>query len=101
MNRRSFLQITALGCGQLFVGPAPAKPLDRPRAAFPLSRRKPVVLEEATIADLQAAMKSGQETAASLTKKYLHRIADVDRGGPALDAVIEINPEALAIARAL
>ena len=101
MNRRSFLQITALGCGQLFVRPAPAKPLDRPRAASPLFRLNPVVLEEATISDLQAAMKSGQETAASLTKKYLQRIASIDRSGPALNAVIEINPEALAIARAL
>src|SRR5712692_8264018 len=101
MNRRSFLQITALGCGQLFVRPASAKPPDRPRATSGLSRRKPVVLEEATISDLQAAMKSGQETAASLTKKYLQRIADIDRSGPALNAVIEINPEALAIARAL
>src|SRR6266849_4806635 len=101
MNRRSFLQITALGGGQLFVGPASAKPLVRPRAASPLSRLKPVVLEEATISDLQAAMKSGQETAASLTKKYLQRIAHIDRSGPALNAVIEINPEALAIARAL
>src|SRR5713101_919147 len=101
MNRRSFLQITALGCGQLLVRPASAKPLDRPRATSGLSRLKPVVLEEATISDLQAAMKSGQETAASLTKKYLHRIANIDRGGPALNAVIELNPEALAIARAL
>ncbi len=101
MNRRNFLQITALGCGQLFVRPALAKPLDRPRAASLQSRLKPVVLEEATISDLQAAMKSGQETAASLTKKYLQRIADIDRSGPALNAVIEINPEALAIARAL
>src|SRR5260370_15927987 len=101
MNRRSFLQITALGCGQLFVAPAPAKPLDRQRAASSLSRFKPVVLEEATISELQAAMKSGRETAASLTKKYLQRIANIDRSGPALNAVIEINPEALAIARAL
>jgi len=101
MNRRNFLQITALGCGQLFVRPTVGKPLDRPRAASPLSRRQPVVLEEATIADLQAAMKSDQETAASLTKKYLQRIADIDRSGPALNAVIEINPDALAIARAL
>ena len=101
MNRRSFLQITALGCGQLFVRPASAKPLDRPPAASGLSRRKPVVFEEATISDLQAAMKSGQETAASLTKKYLQRIASIDRSGPALNALIELNSEALAIARAL
>src|SRR5260370_6971828 len=100
MNRRSFLQITPLGGGQLFVRPAPAKPLDRQRAASSLSRFKPVVLEEATISELQAAMKSGRETAASLTKKYLQRIANIDRSGPALNAVIEINPEALAIARA-
>ncbi len=55
-------------------------------------------LEEATVADLQHRMETGQETARSLAEKYLARIDAVDRGGPALHSVIETNPDALAIA---
>lgn len=58
-------------------------------------------LEEATIYELQAAMASGKETAVSLTKKYLQRIEAIDKRGPAINSVIEVNPEALAIARDL
>jgi len=61
----------------------------------------PFDLEEKTIADLQAALRSGQETARSLTEKYLLRIEATNTKGPELRAVIEINPEALALAGAL
>jgi amidase len=52
-------------------------------------------LEEMTIADLQARMAAGQDTARSLAEKYLARIEAVDRQGPAIRSVIEINPDAL------
>ncbi len=55
-------------------------------------------LEEATIAQLQHRMDTGQDTARSLVDKYLARIEAIDRQGPALHSVIEINPEARAIA---
>ena len=55
-------------------------------------------LEEATIADLQQRMQSGRDTARSLVDKYLARIEAVDRSGPALHSVIEINPDARTIA---
>jgi len=58
-------------------------------------------LQEATIAALQQRMESGQDTSRSLAEKYLARIDAVDRQGPALHSVIEINPDALAIADAL
>ena len=58
-------------------------------------------LEEATIAQLQAAMSSGQITAERLTRLYLERIEAIDRHGPTLNSVIETNPECLEIARAL
>ncbi|HUR29437.1 MAG TPA: amidase [Planctomycetota bacterium] len=58
-------------------------------------------LAEATLADLGARMASGAETSRSLVEKYLARIEAVDRGGPALRSVIELNPDALAIADAL
>lgn len=55
-------------------------------------------LEEATIADLQQRMERGQDTARSLVEKYTARIERLDRQGPALRSVIELNPEALTIA---
>src|SRR2546427_13279845 len=54
-------------------------------------------LEEATIADLQRRMASGQDTARSLVEKYLARIEAIDRHGPSLHSVIETNPDARAI----
>jgi amidase len=58
----------------------------------------PFALEEATIGELQQRMQSGRETARSLAEQYLARIETIDRRGPALHSVIELNPEALAIA---
>jgi amidase len=61
----------------------------------------PFALEEATLADLQSSMSSGRMTARSITEAYINRIHELDRAGPMLRHVIEINPEALAIAAAL
>src|SRR3954468_22468679 len=60
------------------------------RAAFPFA--------EATIDELQRRMAAGELTARALTQAYLQRIAEVDQAGPKLNAVIELNPDALAIA---
>lgn len=59
------------------------------------------VVEETTIAALQAAMQSGSLTAESLARIYIDRIEAIDRTGPTLRAVQEINPDALSIAKAL
>ncbi len=58
-------------------------------------------LEEATVGDLQSRMKEGRLTARAITQQYLDRIAAIDKRGPALNTVIELNPDALAIAAAL
>jgi amidase len=58
-------------------------------------------LEELSFADLQQRMQSGQETARSIAQKYIARIDAVDRGGPALRSLLEVNPDALTIADAL
>ncbi len=55
-------------------------------------------LEEATIAELQAQMQSGQLTARRLTSAYLQRIRQLDRLGPQLNSILTINPRALEIA---
>lgn len=58
----------------------------------------PFELSETTIGDLAEGMKSGAWTARSLAEKYLARIEAIDRSGPGLRAVIEVNPDALATA---
>ena len=58
-------------------------------------------LEEMTIAQLQDAMAGGRYTSRRLVELYLQRIEAIDRGGPALGAIIEVNPEAFSIADAL
>ena len=57
-------------------------------------------LEEATSTQLQAWMTSGRYSARQIAE-YLRRIEEIDRSGPALRSVIEVNPDALAIADAL
>ncbi|MEO6877205.1 MAG: amidase [Gemmatimonadaceae bacterium] len=71
------------------------------QAASPPSTSQAVrafALDEATIDDLRAKMKSGVESSQSLTKQYLARIDEIDQRGPAINAVLELNPDALAIA---
>ncbi len=91
MKRRQFLEIAALGSVLAFSK-------SHSSAATAASDFE---LDELTISDLQNGMKTGKFTARSLVKKYLDRIDDVDKNGPALNSVIEINPDAIAIAEAL
>jgi amidase len=61
-------------------------------------RAQDFALDEVTIDDLQGRMQRGAATARSLTEEYLARIDALDKRGPAVNAVIELNPEALAVA---
>ena len=77
-----------------------------PRAAWslepvPRATPAPFAFEEATLASLQEQMQKGALTAARLLEAYLERIDLLDRGGPALRAVIETNPDAPQIAAGL
>lgn len=58
-------------------------------------------MTELTIIELQTGMQTGELTARSITEMYLRRSGEIDQAGPALNAIIEINPDALAIADAL
>ena len=57
--------------------------------------------DEITIGDLQEGLKSGKYTARAIAEKYLARIEQIDKRGPAINSVIEINPDVLAIADSL
>jgi len=108
-NRRSFLQSALFGGVAASLTPAyaagaAARDLTErtPNAAPPLPAEvKPFELDEVTIPQLQDGMKSRKYTAQSLVEKYLARIDEIDKRGPAVNAIIELNPDALSIAKAL
>ena len=100
MNRRKFIRQAVFGSTLVFVPSALGAKKNRP-ARVRATPPKPFALEEATIQQLLRAMQSGQHTSRSLTKLYLKRIEALDRQGPVLRSVIQINPDALAIAAAL
>ncbi|GAB3552507.1 amidase [Spirosoma fluminis] len=58
-------------------------------------------LSELTVSDLQKKMQSGEYTSEEITQLYLDRIEAIDKKGPGLNAVIEVNPDALKIAKAM
>lgn len=87
-SRRLFLQATLA----LSAVPVLAARTRRPHEAD---------LEEATIDDLARRIAARRLTAEALTRAYLERIARLDQSGPNLRSVIEVNPDAIAIARAL
>src|SRR5678810_761097 len=60
-----------------------------------------MILPEWTIAELQEKMESGELTAHRIAELYLGRIEAVDKSGPYINSVIELNPEALEIADTL
>ncbi|WP_419807307.1 amidase [Sphingomonas sp.] len=60
-----------------------------------------VVVEERSVEQLQTSMAQGRASSEDLVRAYLKRIAAMDRRGPTLRAVIALNPDAIAQARAL
>jgi amidase len=96
VSRREFLRYTAAtGAAATAVTAAPAVAAEAhggvPRFEW----------EEATIAELQAAMAAGSLTSRGLTRAYLRRIRQIDLSGIQLNSVIEVNPDAPEIAAEL
>jgi amidase len=78
--------VGASSCEGVLPGPAAAPPPAR------------FDLDEATLGDLQDSLRAGKYTARSLCERYLARIEALDRRGPALQSIIETNPDALVLA---
>lgn len=90
---------TAFSIGDGFARNTGPKPVDDTASASGAAGT--FAFEEATIAQLQARMASGVLDSQRLTRAYLDRIAALDDSGPMLNAVIELNPDALHEAAAL
>lgn len=101
-SRRSFVKRTLAGGASVALYPALGAAREIPVADETASDDvKPFELEEIAISELQNGMKSGRFTAGSLVEKYSARIEEMNKRGPAINAVIEMNPEAVSIADAL
>ena len=99
ISRRNVLQTGILGVAAAALSsnaPAHAR-----ASADDASSVKPFAFDEATISDLQARMNSGEISAQALTETYIERINAIDKAGPYLNSVIELNPDADSIAEAL
>jgi len=104
ISRRGFLKTAAAGGALLAALPGSIAQSGQPapgNAPAPHAAPPPFELEEKTIGELADAMRSGTLTARSITESYIERIGSVDRDGPALRSVIELNPDAVAIAESL
>ena len=75
--------------------------LPRAASAQALPPMSTTSIEERSLAELQADMAAGRTSARQLVAAYTERIERIDRGGPRLTSVIELNPDAMAIAKAL
>ncbi|MEO5571934.1 MAG: amidase [Bacteroidia bacterium] len=102
MNRRKFIKnssvaglviTSAVAGGNTFAGTG--KSLSEETTKQPPDT---FALNEMTIDQLQQKMQSGEYTSRSITEMYLKRIDAIDKKGPAINSVIELNPDALAIA---
>src|SRR5438067_9538625 len=107
MDRRDFVRVSAIaGAVAVRGGRLGAEPFAEVVSGSTRSLNNhfsipPFALEEATVSDLQAGMAAGRMTARSITQEYLTRIAELDRKGPTLSHLIEVNPDALSIADSL
>jgi amidase len=100
MKRRKFLQSGVIGGAMVIANPvlsnAEENLKSKSNASFAMQSFE---LEEITAARLQEGMKAGKFSARSITEKYLSRIEAIDKR--TVNAIIEINPDALEIAESL
>jgi amidase len=100
-SRRKFLQNAARTSAVATLYPALGAAREITPSAASASEVKTFELDEITIPELQDGMKSGRFTAQSLVEKYTAHIDEIDKHGPAVNAVIEMNPDAPSIAAEL
>ena len=97
--RRASISRTIVAAIALSTIAAPGRSFVRAQQRTPAPRTD--VVYEASVRDLQAAMSSGRVAFGRLVDAYLARIRAYDHAGPALNAIVRLNPNARADAAAL
>ena len=100
-SRRDALRLAALAGSGAWVGCDRAQEGTAAADGKPASEVPEFEFDEIRVDRLREGMESGEYTAHSITEKYLGRIEQLDKKGPAVNAIIEINPDALSIAEEL
>ena len=116
MERRDFIRNSALALTAAVAAPgkpgaaaaaadgtpSPDNPATRAmEKALAGGEARGLLMPEYSVADLQERMQSGKDTSRSIVQSYLDRIEAIDRSGPSIHSVIEVNPDALTIADVL
>jgi amidase len=102
MQRRDFLKAGSIaGVSAIVATSCKTTPGNEDKSRADCDCDNNFELNEATIASLQHKMETKEYTSRSITQMYLDRIDKIDRSGPKLNAVIELNPDALDIADAM
>ncbi|MBT1702408.1 amidase [Chryseosolibacter indicus] len=105
MKRRDFIKqtsYTALTLQAFLLScNSPSNSKEKPHGKQTENAIAKFELSEATVMDLQRMMEEGKYTAQRIAELYIRRIQEVDKDGPRLNSVIEINPEAIQIATQL
>lgn len=97
-SRRSFLKKTLVSSVAATVLPSVAFADKDSNMLFSKADIKPGEFDEITINELAKGIRSGKYTARSITEKYIKRIKEIDKSGPSINSIIELNPDALKIA---
>ena len=102
MKRRTFLTTTTLasvGLTTLLVEGCNNSKKDIEDKKVAIDAAEVFVLDEETIGSLGEKLDSGMYSSEQLVELYLRRIENIDKNGPKLNAIIEINPDAVSIAK--
>jgi amidase len=98
-SRRQFIKTSIIG--SLAAISLPSFSLGNnnpPKKLFNISSPE---LEEITVSEISEGFRAGKYSIRSITEKYIQRISEIDKKGPGINSIIELNPDALAIADAL
>jgi len=100
-SRRKFLKTGIAGGIAAVTLPSLSFAEQSLKRFIPSTAFAPFEFDEITIDDLRSGFKSGKYTIRSVVEKYIKRIHEIDKAGPAINSVLQLNPDALKIADAL
>jgi amidase len=97
-SRRKFLKTSVIGGFAAAALPSMSLAKKTVRTIFGTDKIVSSELDEITVGEIMNGYKSGKYTVRSITEQYINRIKEIDKHGPSINSVIELNPDAVKIA---